>query len=263
MVSYGRYDKTRRNPWPFAIYLRKFGIDAQYTMLDTPQQTGIVEKRNLTLLDIVCSMLANSNLPNYLWEEALRTMTYILNQVPSKYVPKTLFGLWSGKKPNLHHFCVWGYKAKMQIYNPPIKKLDPKTISGYFFGYCIGSTGSRFFCPSHTTRIVELDKAIYFEDDFRFDDSNGLREPQFREESIFISGVIVPDRDVFYPIVDEIVGQNDLVVDEQNIPAIIDAGAPLRRSQRIRRSSFLDDYEVYLQEHDFDINGDLYPITYE
>ena len=45
------------------------------------------EKKNRTLLDMVCSMLANSSLPNYLWREALRTAAYILNQVPSKCVP--------------------------------------------------------------------------------------------------------------------------------------------------------------------------------
>ncbi|RVW83074.1 Retrovirus-related Pol polyprotein from transposon TNT 1-94 [Vitis vinifera] len=49
-------------------------------------------------------------------------------------------------------------------YNPQSKKLDPKTISGFFVGYCIGSRGSRFYCPSHTTRIIELDRVVYFED---------------------------------------------------------------------------------------------------
>ena len=70
--------------------------------------------------------------------------------------------------------------GSFRIYNPQIKKLDPKTISGYFFDYCIGSRGSRFFCPSHTTRIVESDIDIYFEVDFGFEGSNGSREPQFR-----------------------------------------------------------------------------------
>ena len=58
------------------------------------------------MLDMVRSMLANSSLPDYLWGEALGTTTYILNQVPSKYVSKTPFELWSGRKPNLHHFRV-------------------------------------------------------------------------------------------------------------------------------------------------------------
>ena len=64
--------------------------------------------------------------------------------------------------------------------------MDLKTLSGYFVGYYIGSRGSRFFCSSHIIRIVESDRAVYFEDDFGFDDSNGPREPQFREESVFI-----------------------------------------------------------------------------
>ena len=94
-------------------------------------------------------------------------------------------------------------------------KLDPKTISTYFVDYCIRSRGSRFFCPSHTTRIVESNGAIYFEDDFGFDGSNGPREPQFREEGVFILSVFVVDRDVFDSVVDElVVGQNDLVVDK-------------------------------------------------
>ena len=82
-------------------------------MLDTPQQNGITELRNHTLLDMVCSMLENSSLLDYLWGEALRTTTYILNQVLSKFVPKTPFELWSGRKPNLHHFRVWGYKVEV------------------------------------------------------------------------------------------------------------------------------------------------------
>ena len=54
--------------------------------------------------------------------------------------------------------------------------MDSKTISGYFVSYCIGSRGSRFFRLSHTTRIIESDKVVYFEDDFGFDGSNGPKK---------------------------------------------------------------------------------------
>ena len=53
----------------------------------------------------------------------------------------------------------------MRPYNPQSKKFDPKTISGYFIGYCVGSRGSRFYCSLHTTRVIESDRAIYVEDD--------------------------------------------------------------------------------------------------
>ena len=87
-----------------------------------------------------------------------------------------------------------------------------------------------------------------------FDDNNGPREPQFREVRVFIPSVFVHDRDVIDLVVNEpVVGHNDPFVNEQDIPAIADAGVTLRRSQKSKRSFIPDDYEIYLQEHVFDI----------
>nr|CAN63839.1 hypothetical protein VITISV_041358 [Vitis vinifera] len=80
---YGRYDETGRNSGPLAKFLLECGIDARYAMSGTPQQNGVAERRNRTLLDMVRCMLSNSSLPEFLWGEALRTAAYILNQVPS------------------------------------------------------------------------------------------------------------------------------------------------------------------------------------
>ena len=62
---YGRYDETGRNPGPFVKYLHECGIEARYTMSSTPQQNGIAERRNRTLLDLVQCMLVNSSLPKF------------------------------------------------------------------------------------------------------------------------------------------------------------------------------------------------------
>jgi hypothetical protein len=56
-----------------------------------PQQNGVAERRNHTLMDIVRSMLSYSTLPISLWMEVLKTDAHILNRVPSKSVPKTLY----------------------------------------------------------------------------------------------------------------------------------------------------------------------------
>ena len=53
----------------------------------------------------------------------------------------------------------------MRIYNPQEKKLDPRTISGYFIGYAEKSKGYRFYCLSHTTRIVESRNAKFLKND--------------------------------------------------------------------------------------------------
>ena len=114
---YGRYDETGRNPEPFTRYLDEYGIEAQYTMPGTPQQNGVAERRNHTLLEMVRCMLSHSSLPDFLWGDALRTVVYILNQVPSKFVSKTPYELMSGKKPSLRHFHEWGCKAEVRPYN--------------------------------------------------------------------------------------------------------------------------------------------------
>ena len=54
----------------------------------------------------------------------------------------------------------------MRIYNPRKNKLDPRTISGYFIGYVERSKGYRFYCPSHSTRIMESRKENFLENDF-------------------------------------------------------------------------------------------------
>ena len=53
----------------------------------------------------------------------------------------------------------------MRIYNPQENKLDPRTISGYFIRYAKRSKGYRFYCPSHTTRIVESRNVKFLEND--------------------------------------------------------------------------------------------------
>ena len=104
---------------------------------------------------MVRSMVSNSNLPLSLWSEAIKTATYVLNQVPTKAVPKTPFELWKDWKPSLRHVHVWGYPIKVRVYNPQEKKLDLRTVSGYFIGYAEKSKGYKFYCPSRAMKIVE------------------------------------------------------------------------------------------------------------
>ena len=105
---YGRYDETGQHPGSFAKLLQKYDICAQYTLPGTPQQNGVSERHNRTLLDMVRSMLINSNLPISLWMHALKTVMYLLNRVPSKVVPKTPFELWTNRTPSIRHLHVWG-----------------------------------------------------------------------------------------------------------------------------------------------------------
>ena len=110
-------------------------------------------------------MRSNKSLPHFLWTEALKTTMYILNQVPTKAVQKMSFELFKGWKPSLRHIRVWGCPSEVRIYNPQENKLDPRTITGHFIGYDEKSKGYRFYCPSHTTRIMESRNAKFLEND--------------------------------------------------------------------------------------------------
>ncbi|KAM2033523.1 hypothetical protein FF1_015515 [Malus domestica] len=160
---YGKQSQTGRQPGPFALYLQDHGIVAQYTTPGTPEQNGVSERRNRTLMDMVRSMMCKVNLPNFLWGEAVKTANYIINRVPSKAVVNTPFELWTGRRPSLNHLHIWGCKAEAKVYNPNGKKLDPKTLSCYFVGYAERSKCFRFYCPSHDMKIVETGKAIFME----------------------------------------------------------------------------------------------------
>jgi hypothetical protein len=65
-------------------------------------------------MDMVRSMLRYSTLPISLWMEALKTAAHILNRVPSKPVPKTLYELWTGRKPMLNYLHVWAVQLRQK-----------------------------------------------------------------------------------------------------------------------------------------------------
>jgi hypothetical protein len=64
-------------------------------MSDDPQQNGVAEKHNRTLMDMVRSMLSYSTLPISLWMEDLKIVVHILNRVLSKLVPKIPYEIWT------------------------------------------------------------------------------------------------------------------------------------------------------------------------
>ncbi|XP_059294564.1 uncharacterized protein LOC132047552 [Lycium ferocissimum] len=70
---YGRYTEHGQAQGPFAKFLQENGIFAQHTMPGSPDQNGVAERRNRTLLDMVHSMLSSSKLPKSLWIDALKT----------------------------------------------------------------------------------------------------------------------------------------------------------------------------------------------
>ena len=82
-------------------YLTENGIISQLTAPGTPQQNGVVERRNRTLSVMVRSMMSYSTLQIFFWGYALNTTMCLLNLVRLKSVPKILVELWNERKPSM------------------------------------------------------------------------------------------------------------------------------------------------------------------
>nr|GEV21368.1 retrotransposon protein, putative, Ty1-copia subclass [Tanacetum cinerariifolium] len=82
----------------FLDHLKDHGIIAHRTPPYTPQHNGVSERRNITLLDMVQSIMSQTTLPKSFWDYALETAAYILNMVPTKKVEKTPYKVWHGNK---------------------------------------------------------------------------------------------------------------------------------------------------------------------
>jgi len=162
---YGRHTPYGQVPGPFARFLQENGIVAQYSAPGEPQQNGVAERHNRTLMDMVRSLIGYSTLPLSLWMNALKTAIHILNRVPSKSVPKTPYELWTGRVPSLNHLRVWGSPAEAKVFNPNIGKLDPKTVSCHFIGYPEKSKGFCFYCLDRHTKFVETRHAVFLEEE--------------------------------------------------------------------------------------------------
>ena len=258
---YGRYDGSgEQRPGPFAKFLEECGIVPQYTMPGTPSMNGVSERRNRTLKDMVRSMISHSTLPESLWGEALKTAAYILNRVPTKATAKTPYELWTGRKPALGHFHIWGCPAEARPYRPNEKKLDSKTVSSYFIGYSERSRGYKFYDPTSRS-IFETGCAKFFED-VEFEGRDKDRNIAFEEESIETSTTAFDNVPVYIPVIDQEVDtdpqdnvkqlpeQVQEVIPEEQTQQLQEPQEPLRRSTRERRRAISDDYEVFLQEHE-------------
>ncbi|GKE57253.1 retrotransposon protein, putative, ty1-copia subclass, partial [Tanacetum coccineum] len=96
----------------FKDYLSENGIVQNLTYPYTPQQNGVSERRNRTLLDMVRSMFNLTTLPLSFWDYALESAVRILNMVPTKKVDKTPYEIWHGKAPNLSYYHAGNFMIK-------------------------------------------------------------------------------------------------------------------------------------------------------
>ncbi|KAK1437640.1 hypothetical protein QVD17_03434 [Tagetes erecta] len=152
----------------FDKFCEAAGIKRELTIPYTPQHNGVVERKNRTIMNLVRSMLKDKELPNVLWAEAVSTAVHVLNRSPTKaLVDQTPLEAWSGTKPTVTRFKVFGCIAYGLIPSKKRRKLDSKSEKNIFIGYSSQGFGFRLYNPE--TKTISIKKDIEFFEDAKWD----------------------------------------------------------------------------------------------
>ncbi|GJW35958.1 putative ribonuclease H-like domain-containing protein [Tanacetum coccineum] len=142
-------------------FCEKKGIKREFSVARTPQQNGVAERRNRTLIEAARTMLADSKLPTTFWAEAVNTACYVQNRVIIvKPHNKTPYELFRGRTPALSFMRPFGCHVTILNTLDHLGKFDGKSDDGFFVGYSLTSKAFRVY--NIRTRKVEENLHIRF-----------------------------------------------------------------------------------------------------
>ncbi|KAG7585452.1 Ribonuclease H-like superfamily [Arabidopsis thaliana x Arabidopsis arenosa] len=142
----------------FQSFCEKAGIQRHLTAPYSPQQNGVVERRNRTLMEMTRSILKHMNMPNYLWGEAVRHSTYLINRIGTRVLnAQTPYEVYKGRKPNIEHLRVFGCLGYAKIDGAHLKKLDDRSKALVHLGTEPGTKAYRLLDPTNRKIVVSRD----------------------------------------------------------------------------------------------------------
>ncbi|GJR68141.1 putative ribonuclease H-like domain-containing protein [Tanacetum coccineum] len=137
------------------------GIKREFSVARTPQQNGVAERKNRTLIEAARTMLADSLLPTTFWAKVVNTACYVQNRVlVTKPHNKTPYELLHGRPPSISFMRPFGCPVTILNTLDPLGKFDGKADEGFLVGYSINSKAFRVF--NTRTRKVEENLHITF-----------------------------------------------------------------------------------------------------
>jgi len=146
---------TKFKNYKFHEFSTGEGIKHELSSPITPQQNGVVERKNRTLQESTRVMFHVKHLPYYFWAEAMNTACHVHNRVTLRAGTATiLYELWKERKPTVKYFHVFGSKCYILADRDYIKKMDTKSDEGIFLGYSTNSRAYRVY-NNRTQAVME------------------------------------------------------------------------------------------------------------
>ncbi|SGY15947.1 BQ5605_C012g06710 [Microbotryum silenes-dioicae] len=150
----------------FTEFCKSRGIHRQYSIPYTPQQNGRAERVNLSIIEGVLALLADSHLPATFWDEAAAYFVYCKNRCSHSALAKqTPESVWNGQRTTATALHPFGCAVWLTVAPDLRSKLDPKAARVIFTGYDLASKAFRFFDHS-TNKVVIGQNATFLDDDF-------------------------------------------------------------------------------------------------
>jgi hypothetical protein len=144
-------------------YLEEECIKHEFFAPYTPQQNGVVERKNMTRIDMVRTMLGEYKTPERFWSEAVNTTCHAINRLYlHRLLKNTSYELLTGNKPNVSYFRVFGSKCYILVKKGRHSKFAPKAVEGFLLGYDSNKKAYRVFNKS--TWLVEVSSDVVFDE---------------------------------------------------------------------------------------------------
>ncbi|KAL8097413.1 hypothetical protein AgCh_030516 [Apium graveolens] len=144
-------------------FCKSHGIKQEFSAPGTPQQNGVVERKNRTLIEAARTMLEEAKLPTYFWDEAVQTACFTQNATLINKHGKTPYVMVKKKKPNLKYFHVFGCNCFVLKTHPEqLSKFDLKADKGIFVGYPLSTKAFRVY--NLRTKVVMESINVSFDD---------------------------------------------------------------------------------------------------
>ena len=147
----------------FSDFLKRNGIVRHKSCRFTPQQNGVVERKNRHIAEVARALMNERQIPNEFWGEAVSTAIYIINRTPTAAVHNvTPEERYSGKKPDISHLKVFGCICYVHVPDELRTKLDAKAEKCIFLGYSLEHKGYRCYNPM--TRKLRISCDVVFDE---------------------------------------------------------------------------------------------------
>ncbi|CAM8900385.1 unnamed protein product [Rhodiola kirilowii] len=164
----------------FLSLCRTGGIYHNFSAPWTPQQNGVVERKNRTLEDMPRTMLIASGVPKGFWAEAVHAASYILNRASLRFlIGKMPYDLLRGRKPNIAHLKFFG--CRCYVHNngkDNLGKFDPRSDEGVFVGY---SSHNRAY-KVYNLRMERVEESIHVTFDERAMSGHLVKDPSSQDD---------------------------------------------------------------------------------